>query len=346
MRESGNAGEATGARELPVAGTGGTVAPDAGRLAIGFGALVVLVVGLMVLGALVRAHGAGLACPDWPLCFGELVPTMDLRVAFEWSHRVMAGGVALVFGGLALRTLRRPSTAPGVRRLIVAATLLLALQILLGALTVWQLLASWTVTSHLVTGSAFAASVLLVARGLADESRGAVSAPPVPTAARVWIGAAAALLFAQMVLGGLVSSRYAGLACPDWPTCSGDVWFPSWRGSVGLHLLHRSVGYALAATLVGAAVVCRRAPSLSGLTLLAAILVVLQIVVGIVNVRFVIPVEVTGLHTGLAAALVLTLTLCVHTAWRRGARSGQEPDPGVGLHPQAAPSAARSDGGP
>jgi cytochrome c oxidase assembly protein subunit 15 len=320
MRETGNVGEATSARELPAARAGRAIAPDARRLATGFGALVVLVVGLMVLGALVRAHGAGLACPDWPLCFGEFVPSMDLRVAFEWSHRLVAGGVTLMFGALALLTLRRPATAPAVRRLIVAATLLLALQILLGALTVWHLLASWTVTSHLVSGSAFAASVLLVARGLADESRGVVSTPPVPTAVRVWIGAAAALLVIQMVLGGLVSSRYAGLACPDWPTCSGGVWFPSWQGAVGLHLLHRSVGYALAVTLVGTAVVCRRAPSLSGLTILAAILVVLQVIVGVVNVRFVIPVEVTGLHTGLAALLVLTLTLCVQTAWRRGAR--------------------------
>jgi cytochrome c oxidase assembly protein subunit 15 len=316
MRETGNVGEATSVRELPAVRAGHAIAPDARRLAVAFGALVVLVVGLMVLGALVRAHGAGLACPDWPLCFGQLVPSMDLRVAFEWSHRLVAGGVALVFGALALLTLRRTSTAPAVRRLIVAATLILALQILLGALTVWHLLASWTVTAHLVSGSAFAASVLLVARGLADESRGVISVPPVPTAARVWISAAAALLVIQMVLGGLVSSRYAGLACPDWPTCSGGAWFPSWQGAVGLHLLHRSVGYALAVTLAGAAVVCRRAP------ILAAILVVLQVIVGVVNVRFVIPVEVTGLHTGLAALLVLTLTLCVHAAWRRGAHAG------------------------
>ena len=320
MQKSGNLGEAAGARGLAAARASYGIAPDARRLAIGFGALVVLVVGLMVLGALVRAHGAGLACPDWPLCFGEFVPSMDLRVAFEWSHRVVAAGVALVFGTLAILTLRRPSTAPAVRRLIVAATLILALQILLGALTVWHLLASWTVTAHLVSGSAFAASVLLLARGLADEARGVVSLPPVSSAARAWIGTAGALLLLQMVLGGLVSSRYAGLACPDWPTCRGGVWFPDWRGAVGLHILHRSVGYALALTLLGAAIACRRAPSLSGLTLLAAILVVLQVIVGVVNVRFAIPVEVTGLHTGLAAALVLTLTLTVHAAWRRDSR--------------------------
>ena len=53
------------------------------RLAAGFLALLAMTWALIVLGALVRAHGAGLACPDWPLCFGELVPRFDLKVAFE-----------------------------------------------------------------------------------------------------------------------------------------------------------------------------------------------------------------------------------------------------------------------
>ena len=66
-------------------------------LARSYAALVVLVTGLIVLGASVRAFEAGLACPDWPLCFGQIIPEMNLEVAFEFGHRVMAGGVSLLF---------------------------------------------------------------------------------------------------------------------------------------------------------------------------------------------------------------------------------------------------------
>ena len=74
---------------------------SARRLAAGFATLLVLTFGLIVLGALVRANDAGLACPDWPLCFGELLPRFDVKVAFEWSHRAIAGTVALCFAGRA-----------------------------------------------------------------------------------------------------------------------------------------------------------------------------------------------------------------------------------------------------
>ncbi|MGI9431363.1 MAG: COX15/CtaA family protein, partial [Myxococcota bacterium] len=80
----------------------------AARLARGFFALAALTYVLIVLGALVRAHGAGLACPDWPLCFGEVIPTFDFKIAFEWGHRALAGTVGLIFLGLAIFTLLRP----------------------------------------------------------------------------------------------------------------------------------------------------------------------------------------------------------------------------------------------
>jgi cytochrome c oxidase assembly protein subunit 15 len=285
------------------------------RLSAGYLVLCAATFGLIVLGALVRAHGAGLACPDWPLCFGRVVPAFDLRVAFEWTHRAVAGGVALGFAGLAFATLRRPAARAASRGWLAAAALLLAAQILLGALTVWKLLADWTVTSHLVIGNTFNATLLWI--GLRLRRAGAPDTAAAPAAARAWLAATAACLALQFVLGGLVSSRYAGLACPEWPTCNGGVWFPSFGGAVGLHVLHRSNGYLLALLLGISAWVARGHGALGRALGLAAALGGAQVVVGILNVRLGLPVEITGLHSALAAGLVLSLAAAASAAGAR-----------------------------
>jgi cytochrome c oxidase assembly protein subunit 15 len=294
-------------------------APDARalrRLSAGFFALCAATFGLIVLGALVRAHGAGLACPDWPLCFGRVVPAFDLRVAFEWTHRAVAGGIALGFAGLAFATLRRPAARAASRGWLAVAALLLAAQIALGALTVWKLLAAWTVTSHLVIGNTFDASLLWIGLRL-RRAAGAAPAPAAPATARAWLAATIACLSLQLVLGGLVSSRYAGLACPEWPTCNGGVWFPSFGGTVGLHLLHRGNGYLLALLLGGSAWAARGHRPLGRALGLAAALGAAQVVAGILNVRLGLPVEITGLHSALAAALVLSLAAASSVAASR-----------------------------
>ena len=267
------------------------------QLSRAFGTLTALTCALLVLGALVRAHGAGLACPDWPLCFGELVPQMNLEVGFEWSHR-------------------RPATRRATATLLALGATLLVAQILLGALTVWKLLAAWSVTSHLVTGNAFALTLLWITLALGELAAPAPPRPGAPAPVRAWLALGAALLLLQLALGGLVSSRYAGLACSEWPACQGGLWFPSWRGSVGLHLLHRWNALVLLGALLAAALAARRTASVRGPVGLALGLAAAQVVVGIANVRLGIPVEITALHSALAAGLVLSVAGAVRAAWR------------------------------
>jgi cytochrome c oxidase assembly protein subunit 15 len=275
-------------------------------LATGFAALVAATVGLMVLGALVRAHGAGLACPDWPLCFGEVIPRFDFHVAFEVGHRWWAGLLALAFALLALRARRDPLVWRAVRGGIALAAALLATQVLLGALTVWKLLAVWTVTAHLLTANAFAVTLLFVALRLRELSRPGPARAPLTGAARALLSLAALCFVGQLVLGGLVSSSYAGLACPEWPTCAEGRWLPT-GGPALLHFGHRLNGYALLLLLAGVALALRRDGARARLGALAFGLCALQIAVGVANVLLQLPVEVTGLHSALAAGLSLTL---------------------------------------
>lgn len=288
----------------------------AGRLSNGYAALVLLTTSLIVLGAMVRAHGAGLACPDWPLCFGQFIPEFDLRVAFEYSHRVVAGCVSLIFLGLSIALLRNAATRALAGRYVYAAAVLLTVQILLGALTVWELLASWTVTSHLVTGNAVNASFLLIAAQLRDASRG-MRPSAVNSGLRAAVFATALVLLGQVILGGLVSSTFAGLACDEWPTCHGGEWFPSFDGARGTHLYHRLGAYTLLATLAGTAFAARGRGRLATLLAAATGIGLLQAGVGIANVLLRIPVEVTGLHSFLAACLVMLIALAVREAATR-----------------------------
>ena len=285
------------------------------RMAFGFQLLVVLTFCLIVLGALVRANGAGLACPDWPLCFGDLIPEFDTRVGFEWSHRLLAGGVTAIFALLSWSAWRSSTRSGYVTALLTIAVVLIATQIILGALTVWLKLAPWTVTAHLIIGNAFASTAFLLALAFRAKKVIRDIRPSVSGRRRLWIAIIGGLLLIQLGLGGLVSSQYVGMACPEWPTCNGGVWFPTWAGGVGLHLCHRMTAYALIVCLGAAAFSCRRDGRLRGATALAFALGILQGAVGVANVSNGIPVELTALHSALASALVLTVVYSLNEAW-------------------------------
>jgi cytochrome c oxidase assembly protein subunit 15 len=286
-------------------------------LALGFLGLAALTYVLIVLGSLVRANGAGLACPDWPLCFGLVIPEFDIKVAFEWGHRVLAGAVGIVFLGLAGWALWRPRLRQEMWRGLLVAALLLAAQIILGGLTVLELLAAWTVTSHLVTGNAFALALVYLGRRLTRLADGPESDSIGASDAQRWITTLAGMLLgAQIVLGGLVSSNYAGLACPDWPQCMNGEFFPTWSGIQGLHLFHRSLGYACFVGILAAAWFGRTHPGTRIWLRTAGIFVTLQVGVGVANVMLRLPIEITGLHSALAAGLVCTMGVSVRESWR------------------------------
>jgi cytochrome c oxidase assembly protein subunit 15 len=291
------------------------------RLSAGFFALCAATFGLIVLGALVRAHGAGLACPDWPLCFGDVIPRFDFKVAWEVGHRYVGWAFGAAYLALGWGVLREPALRRSAGATWALGFGLLALQGLLGALTVWQLLAAWSVTSHLIVGNAWNACVLWLGLALRTHARGEPRAA-MPRVARVAVALSALFLLFQVALGGLVSSRAAGLACSSWPGCYDDAWFPVWgmESLVGLHVHHRANGYLLALLIAWMAFAARRAPTLAPRAQLALALVFVQMGVGIANVLLRLPVEVTALHSLFAAALVLSITACAHAAFAKELR--------------------------
>lgn len=270
---------------------------------------------LLVFGSSVRVNGAGLACPDWPACFGDVVPALDWEVFLEFGHRAYAGLISLGFLALGTMVAFRPDLRRRMLPLFGLAAVALATQIVLGGLTVLHLLAEWTVAGHLVCGNLFSGMLCLIALSLRDvawpQPRVAVTA-----GSRVLAGGFAVALLTQLALGGLVASSHAGLACASWPGCNGADPFPTFAGLVGLQVMHRLVAYSLLLIAGGAAAITLGRGRAGKASALVLGLVVAQATLGIANVFLHLPVEITLAHSAGAGGLVLSTVWFNFEAWR------------------------------
>ncbi|MCI0748951.1 MAG: COX15/CtaA family protein, partial [Nevskiales bacterium] len=226
-------------------------------------AALLLCFGVVVMGGYVRLSDAGLGCPDWPGCYGRLVvpdavqsgpsdrPLEHVKAWKEMAHRYLAGGlgaliVLMAFISRFSKSEAMPRTLPWVLGAFVI------FQGLLGMWTVTLLLKPLVVTAHLLGGLATLALLCWLRLSMHSPSphecgervgvRGdpaCAKAPLTPTlfpqegrggknarpaGLRVLASVALALLAVQISLGGWTSSNYAALACPDLPTCQGQLW--------------------------------------------------------------------------------------------------------------------------
>jgi heme a synthase len=133
----------------------------------------------IVLGGTVRGMGAGLACPDWPLCNGSLVPNVaNAGVLVEYVHRLVAllTGLFVLFTLLAALVWFRSEMR--LVTLSVMSFAVLATQVAAGALTITTENDPAIVTLHLALGTATLAAALIVAMvSLWPPSSGNVASP-------------------------------------------------------------------------------------------------------------------------------------------------------------------------
>jgi cytochrome c oxidase assembly protein subunit 15 len=158
-------------------GSGGPVGPELPALSA---VTVVAVFGQLILGAVMRHTGAGLAIPDFPLAFGRLIPPLESEaVLIHFLHRVGAVAVLVCVAWTVLRVLARHRRDAWLLRPTMALSGLLLVQLFLGALTIWTQRGVLVTTAHVAGGAGvLAASLTLTLRA----SRSA--AWPSPVAAR------------------------------------------------------------------------------------------------------------------------------------------------------------------
>ena len=292
---------------------------------------------LAMLGAYVRLSDAGLGCPDWPGCYGRITPPEahheiahaeqhyggDVNPAKGWKemiHRYAVGGLSVLLLGTLLAAARKRKTLDLPWAMLAAPLLVIVLQALLGRWTVTLRLMPIVVTAHLVGGLTLLATLTLLA------SRASLPRQSLP--GRGWVWLALAMVAMQVVLGGWVSSNYAGLACDGFPLCRGTLAPPDglWAALqpdrplgltadglpltvaqlAGIHWLHR-LGALLVTLVVGSLAWSLRHQHPRWAVLLGTALLV-QLLLGITNVVAGLPLPAAVAHNGGAALLIVLLT--------------------------------------
>ncbi|QXB56443.1 COX15/CtaA family protein [Aeromonas sp. FDAARGOS 1415] len=304
---------------------------------------IVLAVLVIMLGAYTRLTDAGLACPDWPGCYGSLAiphadhveqaaqrypdsPLVPHKARSEMVHRYLAGVLGCLIAALFALSWR----AGGRLRLLSGTLLALVVgQATLGMWTVTLALHPLVVTTHLLGGFTILTLLWLYRLALARPS-----APPRSHHGQglPWLGSAACgVLLLQIALGGWTSANYAAMACVELPFCQGDWqdqlrWEEAFHLPLGhtsyefgvlskearqtIHIAHR-LGALATALLVGgfALALIRQRASLQWLGGLLLVLLLVQIALGLANVYLALPLANALAHNLVAAHLLVCCVL-------------------------------------
>jgi len=292
---------------------------------------------LVVLGGVVRVSGSGLGCPDWPLCHGRVLPPLDLHAIIEYSHRTTASltsalvVLTAVFAWLAWRK-RRDIVIPS-----TVALGLLAVQVVLGAITVRLELPPMIVLAHLATAMALLAAVCVtavaaflpqnvsnarIAQERLKRSYGTFRATRVGRrpergsrgATPRWLArAAAAGTYLLILSGSLVVGSGASGSCSAWPLCGGGF---SLAEDGAIQLLHRGLAAAVGVLIIVSLFALlnrhREERAVRATVALTLAALAFQVAVGAAVVTLHLPAALRGLHLALASAVwVGTVVLAV-----------------------------------
>ena len=314
---------------------------------------------VIVAGAYVRLEDAGLGCPDWPGCYGQLIGVADepdelaraerdfpgqrvdaARAWTEMFHRYLAGMLGLLIVAIAAIAWRSRGEIGRAPWLATALVLLVGFQATLGMWTVTLLLKPAIVTLHLLGGMAMLALLTWLALREIDP---AVTPAAAARGLRHWAAAGLAVLAAQIALGGWVSANYAALACTDFPACHGR-WLPemdfghafhvvrelgvtadgaplSQEALNAIHWSHRVGALVTLATLGGLAVGTLRTPALRPQGAVLLVLLFAQAGLGVANVLLRLPLALAAAHNAGAALLLASLVMLNFTVFRSATRS-------------------------
>jgi heme A synthase len=267
----------------------------------------------LMLGSWTRINGAGLTCPDWPLCRGHFVPSLGGGTLWEWSHRLLAFSVAPLILALIAVAWRQRRRSPFIGPTMAAIAAIFFVQVFLGAETVRLSNAPLSVVLHWATAMALIASLSAMAVFAAASDAAehdSVTAGRTSYGLLLALAITALCAFVTMCVGAYVSSSGAGLACLSIPGCAGNV--VVYTTGQYVQMLHRiAAGITLLCAAGSLAMVWARpaSPRVRASVLLGVTLVCLQVLLGLLNVAMRLPTDLREAHALNAALLFLAFFL-------------------------------------
>ena len=307
---------------------------------------------VVILGAYTRLADAGLGCPDWPGCYGELlVPDVisseyerPLDVAKAWKemvHRYAASILGLSILVIFLLAVFRKTEREQSIKLPTALLLLVGFQGALGMWTVTEQVHPGIVTMHLFGG--FSTTTLLFWLFLNQRPQPKIGQPVLKRHKLMLIIVTALLIF-QIFLGGWTSTNYAALSCGEYfPTCLGEMWpedmdFKNayYWGELGvdyefgilenqtrtaIQMVHRVGAIVVTVAILSLCFVLENYPTLRRNIIVVLGLLSAQVALGIINVVMSLPMFAAVMHNAVALFLLLSLISLAHIMFNQNTAS-------------------------
>jgi cytochrome c oxidase assembly protein subunit 15 len=277
----------------------------------------------ILIGPYVRAEDAGLACPDWPLCHGYVIPPLDYQIYLEFIHRVIAGVLGLFyiiwfFWGISDKNLRKLLLP-----YFILSGFVLIMQIYLGRETITKQLNAYIVKFHLLNAVFFVSTIYYVLyrlRKIKNPINLNMSNINKESIEGLYISVLIflVLLYIQIFLGGRVSANYVGLVCQEFPQCYTEiikydnkelinpVYIPPLIYGFEMHFTHRVMGFFLLFYSLFLWYLFSKNNILKGNILFLVSLLLFQVFLGIMNIIFELPTLIRVLHSFSATILFLT----------------------------------------
>ena len=308
---------------------------------------IILALIVVILGAYARLADAGLGCPDWPGCYGQLlVPDVvsseyerPLDIAKAWKemvHRYAASTLGLaiivIFIFAALGKTERAQSI----RVPAALLLLVGFQGALGMWTVTELVHPGIVTMHLLGGFS---TTTLIFWLLLNQRKPIQLNQDISKRDKIILVVVTVLLAFQIFLGGWTSTNYAALSCGEYfPSCLDQMWPDNmdfenafYWGPLGIdyefgvlenparsaiQMVHRIGALVITGALIGLAFAYKNYTMLRNNIFIILLLLSIQVGLGIINVVMSLPMFAAVMHNAVALGLLLSLISLAHKVFK------------------------------